>query len=638
MLCSIDQTLNYISKISKLLKYVNKMNATNFDSNKYFIDHVDQIIINNLQNNQFGVGSLAADLGISQHSLNERLKMLKEKTVAQYIKEVRLEEARKLLGKDSNISEVAYKVGFSSASYFNQCFSEKYGISPSKVNKKSNEFKKVERKRIKNQLKKLDSYIVLFVAAIFIGVGLFLVSFEKAEKSIAVLPFTNLSHNNDTDYLVAGIQDNLISTLGKINGLKVISKTSSMRFKESTLEKEEIANVLGVNTLMQGSAFIWEDSITLQVNLYSINEEEKLIWQGKYKSGLVNILSIQNEVMKKTIDEVALSLDNKSEIVLSNSRIKDINTYKSYLRGMYHVQRDEPQEFKKGIAYLQEVIETGNADPLIYAGLAFSFTMQYHGSNPQKDFWEVAEEAATKAIALAPDLAEAHAALAFIYCYYHRDWTKAEIAFQKAMKINPNLAINHFHYAWFLAIFGKFDEAIKHHEIAKELDPFTPIYSADLSNLYIYAGLQDEAIQEAKYAIKNEPEFDWNQWALGNAFVNKGLFDEAIEAHQSLVSIDQNWKWALANTYARTGNRKKAKSLLHELESDTLSTRNYFGLAMCYTSLKEFDKAFEYLEMAEGDMWLPWIRTWPEFYPLRNDQRFNELLTTLKLPLVEEVQ
>ena len=496
-----------------------------------FIQDLEQIVYENLQNEQFGVAALARRKGISRSHLYRKLKLLKKKSISQFIREIRLKEAMKMLHKDvATVAEVAYSVGFASTSYFNTCFHDYYGYPPGEALKRSrNEIHtgateilvSIERRTantypiaIKGNGPDYKMQPVSrrsFVQNTFILTGILLVAIllvflyknrSKTNpilpppKSIAILPLEHLSKNPDQEYLTAGIHDALIGELGMIKGLRVISRTSTLRYLHSNLLIQDIAKELGVDVIMEGSVVITGDSLRLQLQLIDAFPEERHLWAQEYYRDIPNVLSLHSKVIEDIAKTVQVHLSNEEKMHLATVRKVNTESYKAYLRGIYLLNKSTPEEFQKGLEYLHEAIDNDPADPLAYARLAEGYLALGHGPDPSNSYWKRGRAAAIRAIELDSTLANGYSALGAIKLYYERDWIGAEHNLIKANSINPNLAWNHFHYAWYLVLMGHMKKALAENKIAKELDPLTPIITADLGSLYYWTGRYDKALEE----------------------------------------------------------------------------------------------------------------------------------------------
>lgn len=644
--------------------------ATGNSKDEKFLQELEQIVITNLQNEQFGVETLAQLKGISRSHLHRKLKLLKKQSVSRFIREIRLKEAMTLLKQNmGNVSEIAYTVGFSSTSYFNTCFHDYYGYPPGEVKKRmddsgdtpkaatitvrekrspmenssplvetggTSETKRSARRRL--PLQKSLLYAGALLTVLFVIYYTYRQKTDtgsKAPPSIAILPLDHLSEKPEQEYLTAGIHDALIGELGMIKGLRVISRTSTLRYPDSDLLIQDIAKELGVDVIIEGSVLISGDSLRLQLQLIEAFPEERHLWAQEYYQDIPHVLSLQSSAIADIAKTIQVNLSTAEQKRLSALKKVNPETYQSYLRGMYFLNKSTPEEFQKGLGYLHQAIEKDPADPHAYVGLAEGYAMLGHGPNPANTYWQRGKAAALKAIELDSTLARAYTALATISLYYEGDYEGAERAFLKANGINPNIAVNHFHYAWYHVLFGQMNKALVEQKLAKELDPLTPIFTADLGSLYYWMGMDDEAIVELKEALELDGGFGHAWWMLGNVYLRKGWADQAIAAHIRAVEINPVWNWALANTYVLSGNEDKASSIITEIkDAKTITPRVAFGLVQINVSLGDIDEAFYWLEYGTPDVWIPFIRTWPGFELLREDPRFTTFLQAKNLPAV----
>jgi len=316
------------------------------------------------------------------------------------------------------------------------------------------------------------------------------------------------------------------------------------------------------------------------------------------------------------------------------SRATPVNpaVYEAYLKGMYHLNRATPEDFQQALGYFNQALEQNPADPLAYTGLAFAYITLGHGPNPPADVWPRARAAAERAVRLDSTLPEAWAALADVRTYYEWDWAGAEEAFERADRLNPSLPMNHYHHAWYLALFGRADEAIAEHERARELDPLTPLFTVWLPGLYMYLGQNDRALVIARKNIEQYPDHPLALLVLGRSAAESGLYDEAIAAHEKMTSINPSLKASLGHTYAVSGRLEEARRILHQVEAEPPTSWRAYGLADMYTALGEKDKAIESLYYEPPHAFLPWSGKKPALKPLRDDPRFRALLRRMNLP------
>ena len=451
-------------------------------------------------------------------------------------------------------------------------------------------------------------------------------------KSLAVLPLDNLTGDPEQEYFTDGMTEALIANLGKIGALQVRSRTSIMQYKDARKPLPEIARELNVDAVVEGSVMRVGEQVRITVQLIHAPTDTHL-WVESYERDLRNVLALQSEVARAIARQIEITVTPDQEAQLAATRPVNPETYKAYLKGMFHLNKMTPEGTEKGLAYLHQAIEHDPADPLAYAGLAGGYSIIGHGPAPSPEALPRAKAAALKALELDDTLAEAHAVLAEVKLYYDWDWAGAEQAFQRALQLNPNLAEAHAHYAWYLARLGRLDEGLAEMKRAQELDPLEPIYSAFLGQQYWGAGLYNEAIDEARKSLELNPDFPIGLYVIGVVYATKGMYEEAIAAHQKTHAVAPDWGWGLGHAYALAGRRDEALNALAEL-GEEYQQRNAWGVAEIYAALGEKDEAFRWLEAGYEyrHNWIPWIGWNPNYEPLRDDPRFGDLLRRLNFP------
>jgi len=451
-------------------------------------------------------------------------------------------------------------------------------------------------------------------------------------ESLAVLPLENLSGDPEQEYFADGMTEALIANLGKIGALQVRSRTSIMQYKDVKKPLPEIARELNVDAVVEGSVVRVGEQVRITAQLIHAPTDTHL-WVDSYERDLRDVLALQSEVARAIARQIEITVTPDQETRLAARRPVNPETYEAYLKGMFHLNKFTPEGTEKGLDYLRQAIEKDPADPLAYAGLARGYSIVGHGPAPSPEALPRAKAAALKALELDETLAEAHAVLAEVKLYYDWDWAGAEQGFQHALELNANLATAHAHYAWYLVLLGRLDEALTEMKRAQELDPLAPIYSAWLGQQYWYAGQYDEAIDEARKSLELDSDFAVGLYALGSIYAAKGMYEEAIVAHQKAGAVDPDLGWLLGHTYAMAGRRDEALNVLAEL-GEEYQQRNAWGVAEIYAALGEKDEALRWLEAAYEyrHNWIPWMGRNPNYEPLRDDPRFGDLLRRMNLP------
>lgn len=480
-------------------------------------------------------------------------------------------------------------------------------------------------------------------AFLYAGIGGFLVIMTvialslftgrtEAIDAIAVLPLENLSGDPDQEYFSNGITAALINELAKISALRVISHQSVMRYKGSERPLPEIAQELDVDAVVEASIFIVGGRVQIRARLIQVPTEQNL-WADSYEREMSDILALQSDVARAIAKEIKIAVTPEEETLLASTREVNPETYKAYLRGMFYLNTYTPEGIEKGLGYLHEAVEKDPADPLAYAGLALGYCIIAHSPSPPPYALPRARTAVLRGLELDENLAEVHLASALIKL--HSDWDRAgaEQAYQRALELNPNLALAHAQYGWYLDIDGHVDEALAELNRAQKLDPLAPIYPAWQGIMYFWEGEYDKAIEEALKSLELDPDFPVGLSALGFGYAAKGMYEEAIAAHHKTGEINPDFGWGLGQTYALAGRREEALEVAAELESH-LKVWDTFGLAEIYTALGEKDEAFRWLEAAfeQRHPYIQWLRRDGNFDPLRDDPRYNDLAQRMNLP------
>jgi tetratricopeptide (TPR) repeat protein len=309
----------------------------------------------------------------------------------------------------------------------------------------------------------------------------------------------------------------------------------------------------------------------------------------------------------------------------------------AYTKGRFYLNKPTPEEYEKGLTYMQQAIDKDPTNPLPYAALALGYCLIGHGTTPPPDAFARAKAAALKAEELGGTLAETEAALGQIKLFEEWDWAGAQKALQHAMALNPSLPEAQRMYSWYLLLIGRKDEAIAAMRRAIEVDPLNPFWSSDLAWQFWTLGRNQDAMDSARKALELDSNFDQALCWLGFLYSEKGMFTEAIATHQKLSAVSPPWKWALVRTYAQAGRKDEAMKMLAKyLAEEPKPTGAWEGwfLGEIYAALGEKDEAFRWLEAAvkERMTFIPWIRENPAYTPLRTDPRFQDLVRRMKLP------
>jgi TolB-like protein/Flp pilus assembly protein TadD len=451
-------------------------------------------------------------------------------------------------------------------------------------------------------------------------------------RSLAVLPLSNLSGDSTQEYLADEMTEELCGRLARIHDLRVISRTSAMRFKGTKLSVPEIARTLGVDALVEGSVIRQGSRIRVHAQLIRGSTDEHL-WSDEYDGDLGDVLALESEVAQSIARKVEIKVTGEERARLVTAHHVSPEVYESYLKAENEFSNSSSQaELEQSIAYFEETIgKDANFAPA-YVGLANAYERlgSVLGGAPPKETHPKMMSAARKAIELDPDLAEPHVLLAGVY-QKQWQWSNAEAEFKRALELNSNDAGAHVGYAKWLLCQGRTDEALAWVQRARELDPLggagsTPLGGVAITNGFIlfHARRYDEAVRE----LRND---DPDHWILGLALIANGQPDEAITVLEKALGTDRNpaVMGVLVRAYAHAGRRREALRLVDELKRRQQTS--YVAAAPfvnAYLGLGDNEQALAWLERAyqEQSNILQLVKVHPYFDPLRGDPRFVDLV------------
>jgi TolB-like protein/Tfp pilus assembly protein PilF len=467
---------------------------------------------------------------------------------------------------------------------------------------------------------------------------------ELSEKSIAVLPFANLSHDPDNAYFAAGIQDEIITRLSKISDLKVISCTSTQRFKSSPDDIPAIAAQLGAANILEGSIQRTGDKARVNVQLIR-GATDTHLWADTFDRQLTDIFEVESEIAKTVAATLQAKLSGSERNAIAARPTENTEAYQLYLKGRFFWNKRTGQNLNKAADYFNQAIIADPKYALAYVGLADSYVlMPFYGAAAPQDCYLKAKTAAQKALELDDSLAEAHTSLAQVLCY-HLDLLQAVPEFERAIELNPNYPTAHQWYGSSgLTALGHFDKAIAELKRAIELDPLSLVINTDLGNTYYRARRYDLAIEQLRKTIDMDPGFYYAHWNLGSALAAKGALGPAIEEYQKARSLndDPSMLGLLGRALAISGDRTGAMKIRDQLEA--ISKQRYvsaYSFALVYLGLGDKGEALRYLEKGYEDRagdTLRYIKVEPILDPLRGDPRFEALVQKVVSPKTESKQ
>ncbi len=457
--------------------------------------------------------------------------------------------------------------------------------------------------------------------------------------SIAVLPLENMMGDSEQDYFVEGMHEALITNLSKIRALKVISRTSVMRYKETEKPIPEIAQELGVDVVVEGSVLRAGDQVRITAQLIDAATDEHL-WAESYQRNLTNILDLQSEVAGAIVREIRVTLTRDEEARLATSRSVNPQAYEAYLKGRYHWNKFSGEGFLKAIEYFEEARNSDADYALAYAGLADCYLeLGWFGHLAPEEAFPQAKAAATKALELDDMVAEAHASLANIRFAYDWDWKGAERSFERAIELNPGNPMTHQWYADYLMFAAnRRNEALAEIRQAKELDPLSLLTNTTVGWYLYITGRYDQAIEQLQRTLELDPNFALARHNLGLVYLQQSRFVEAVAEFQEVASVygsDPVHMASLGHAYGLIGRRGEALRIVQELEvrSKQAYTPSYY-VAWVYAGLDQDEDTLRWLEKAfeEKASLVVLLRLDPLFNRVRSDPRFQSLLRRMNFP------
>ncbi|NQU84985.1 MAG: helix-turn-helix domain-containing protein, partial [Mariniphaga sp.] len=452
-----------------------------------FINNVKKIILVNIENEKFGVTNLASELGLSRSQTLRKVKTATGKSVNLFIREFRLEEAIKLIrSSDFNASEIAYKVGFSSPSYFNKCFLDLFGLTPGEYKKQNDEID-LEETNLKpinaKSTKKTKKIFFYLISAVIVIVGFLIINTnfiqnkdsEYQQASIAVLPLLDLSENQDQLYLADGITDAITLELSKKESIRVISRTSAMMYKDEKKLSSDIAKELGVNLILEGSVLYGSDSLRVVVQLIEPFPKEKHIWANKYDQKSSNILQLVSDISNEIANEIDLAVSPNEKIV--EIKKVDPKAYNLYIRGRHLWYQNNTEAVKKAIEYLKESIKIDSSYALAYSTLAEAYISmnKFIQNNEEKMQHRInsrvaINKALKKAIELDGSLGAAYITKGNILRKFDWDWEGVKEMAEKGLQLDPNNSFGHILLSDYYLVNGEHGKAVSEALIAEKLD------------------------------------------------------------------------------------------------------------------------------------------------------------------------
>jgi len=452
-----------------------------------------------------------------------------------------------------------------------------------------------------------------------------------SERSIAVLPFVNMSADKNDEYLSDGMTEELINVLAKVPGLRVPGRTSCFAFKGKNEEDifHKVGDQLHVGTVLEGSVRKAGEKLRVTAQLINVSDGYHL-WSKDYDGDVKDILNFQSNVAEQVVQALQVQLGTEAARALSKKPTENPEAHRLYLLGRYEFGKYTQAGWTSSIRYYEQALKLDPNYALAYCGLADTYAYMGGVVMPSKEAVTKEKEFAQRAIQLEPQLAEAHLSLACALAGAF-DWRNAQVEFDRAIELNPNLAWAYEIYAWFLGGLGRLDEAIAKDKKAIELDPLNSFFQSALAYYLYYARRYDDAIVQINKTLELDPASTLARHLLGCCLLWKGDTAGAIaEFQRSKIVVTGAWyQGLLGYAYAISGNRPKAEQILRELEE--MAKQQYVNstaFADIYLGLGEKQKALDWLDKSYQDQesacW--YLKVDPIYDSVRNEPRFQALV------------
>ncbi|NNE98321.1 MAG: protein kinase [Pyrinomonadaceae bacterium] len=454
-------------------------------------------------------------------------------------------------------------------------------------------------------------------------------------NSIAVLPFSNMSLEERRDYFSEGLTEEIVVSLSKLGLLKVVPRGS---FPESVIEgrsHKEMADVLRVRYLLEGSVRRNKDDLRISAQLVD-TKNQAYLWSDTFSGTIRDIFEIQEKVATEIAGALEVTLSPVEQENLKKRFTENTEAYQLYLQGRYFWNKRSIDGLNTAIEYFERAIEIDAEYALAWAGIADSYSLlAEYGKTPHKKLYPKAEEAVRMALAIDDNLAEAHTSYASLLLFNKWDWEQSKKEFERSLELNPHYATGYHWYSfWYLGM-GDLPESIRLISRAAELDPVSQAIMKDKGLAFYHDQQFDRAIELAKETLKLDPDYPAAHRLLSLGYQAKGLYEEAISENDRWGELTDNQPEAdfcRAQIYAAAGREDEARKLIEPVEEDASSIDNaYRGLALVYSSLGDIDKALEMLHMScdTKEIALLSIVVDPKLEPVRSDPRFEDILKKL---------
>ena len=641
-----------------------------FSMDQVLIEKLTKILQVNLDKEHFGVKELASEAGLNRSQLHRKLQSIKGKSASCFIREFRLEKAMVMLQNNvGTASEIAYRVGFSSPTYFNTCFHEYYGYPPgeAKIRNSSgasqnedepdlelfNGAPTISKKTFakKYALGKRMVWINTFLIILLSVITYSLYQNYKAyflnepaipddyEGSVAILPFKNLSEAKEDEFFTMGVRTSLQNQLNTIKSLKVISSNSMEKYTNTEMSPSEIADEIGVTYLLDGSVQKYVDSIKIIINFINARKNHQLsslVYIEKFN----NLFALQSKIAKQVAEKIKGTLSPSEIEQIEKKSTDNLQAYRLYLNGRFFWNQRTEKDLNKSLYYFDKALELDSTYALAYAGLADTYyIMAWWGWYPKNEGFNKGKEYAMKAIAIDNNITEAHTTLGGTLTFHDWNWIEAEKEFKLAISLNPNYDNAHHYYYELLDVLCRNEEARIQLDLALELNPYSLIMNRQSAYSYYKTENYKRAIDVFNKAIDLEAGNDMliypDKLSIIKCYIHLGWDELAIDTIKKFVSTDPSIdNKILDNIYHKSGIDGLVFCFINWMFEHTSEKHiNDIMIASFYSIIGDSQNALKLLEKAfeEGDSELPFIKNNPDFNSIKTEPRFIALLEKMGL-------
>jgi TolB-like protein/tetratricopeptide (TPR) repeat protein len=445
---------------------------------------------------------------------------------------------------------------------------------------------------------------------------------ELPAKSIAVLPFVDLSQAKDQEYFCDGISEEILDALAKVEGLRVVARTSSFSFKGKNADVAEIGQKLNVQNVLEGS--LRREGNRIRITAQLINARNGFhIWSETFERELQGVFAVQDEITRSIVDALKIRL----AVAPPAHAEQNTEAYDLYLQGLYFSNKSDEEQLRKALALFQRALDKDPTLSRAWTGIAKAWDWLADAYLKPLEAYPKVESAATKALELNERDAEAHSILSEAKRVLHWDWNGAEHELQRALEIDPNSSSAHMYSAYLHACTGDLEEVPREMHEAERLDPLSPIASNLQATVYVNLDRLDDALAAAKRTLTIDPNYIYLEPTVARVYREQGKLDDALAIYLKAREVTHEPTAGLGITYARLGRTDEARRVLQQLMDK--ANRSYVAgeqIATVFVALGDHDEAFRWLNRAVDEHTANIISTRRELRPLHSDARFPELL------------